>query len=213
MGLLCHFRGGGESSTNGPDGFVSNRDIGPILLAENGGGCLKLFGADVHGCSGLTLLLLLSDAKHNLEALAKCQFRLLGNKFAVLARHSESLTAFGVTKNYPRDTHILKLTGGDLASVGAGSRQTAVLGGNFNVLPQRLKGDRDVNEGGTHDNLGVGGDGSGSIEFCDELFERGDSSIGLPVSSDEVGTRAIGSGGARGGAFRTGAGISESHCV
>mmetsp|Transcript_9601 Transcript_9601/g.17333 ORF Transcript_9601/g.17333 Transcript_9601/m.17333 type:complete len:214 (+) Transcript_9601:307-948(+) len=213
MGLLRHLRGGGETSTNGPDGFVGNRHIGPILLAKNGGGCLELFGADVHGRSSLTFLLLLSDAKHNLKTLGKCQLRLLGNKFAVLTSHSEPLTAFGVTKNHPRDTHILELTGGDLAGVGAGSRQTAVLGGNFNILPQRLKGDRDVNEGGTHDNLGVGRDGSSGIEFSDELLERGDSSIGLPVSSDEVGTRAIGSGATRGGAFRTGAGIRERHCV
>lgn len=60
-------------------------------------------------------------------------------------------------------------------------------------------------------NFGVGGDGSCTVEFSDELFEGGDSSVGLPVTTDEVSAGVFGGGGAGGGAGGAGAGGDKGH--
>mmetsp|Transcript_31030 Transcript_31030/g.65510 ORF Transcript_31030/g.65510 Transcript_31030/m.65510 type:complete len:225 (-) Transcript_31030:51-725(-) len=201
MGFLCHFRGGGESSSDGPHRFVSDRHIGPFLLAKNIRQGLHLTSADIHGRASLTLLLLFTNTEHDLKSFSKRQLGLLGNKLTVLTSHTESLTTFRMSQDDPGNTHILELTRASLASVSTSSSQTAVLGGNCNILPQSHQTQGNVNEGSTDDNLGISGDGSGGVEVGNDLFGGGEGSVGLPVAAEKVGAAAVGCGGSFGGGF------------
>ena len=116
-----------------------------------------------------------------------------------------------MSKNDPGYTHIFELTGASLSGVGTSSGKTAVLCSNLNVAPQTLQADGNVNEGNTDNSFGISRDGSGTVELSDDLFARGDSTIGLPVSTEEVLASSFSGIRALGGASGAGAAISECH--
>jgi len=137
MGLLRHLRGGGQTGADGPNRFVGNGDVLPILLIKKLGGRGKLRSADIVGGAVLTLLLLLTNGEHDLEAGIEGDLNLLSNKLAVLTGHAEALSALGVANADPHDADILELRGADLAGVGALLLvDTAVLSTDGNVVTE-----------------------------------------------------------------------------
>ena len=157
------------------------RDILPIFLRKNLRGRLQLASANIHRRARLAFLLLLSDAKHDLQSLLERLLRLLGNEHAVLARHAEALPALGMAQDHPRHAQILELTRANLACVRAGSGEAAVLRGDGNILPHVFEAEGKVNEGGADDDFGVGGELAGSVEVGDDLLGRFDSAVVLPM--------------------------------
>ena len=187
MRLLSHLGGGSETSADGPNGLVGNGNVLPILLLKKLGGRGELRSADIVGGAVLTLLLLLSNGKHDLKTSIESDLDLLGNELTVLSGHTETLPALGVADDDPDATNVLQLGGADLAGVGTLLLvDAAVLCSDGNVLPKLGKAKGDVDEGGADGNLGVGGDGTGLVEGVDELGEGGNGTVALPVSTDEV---------------------------
>lgn len=187
MRLLRHLGGSSETSADGPNGLVGNGNVLPILLLKKLGGRGELGSTDIVGGAVLTLLLLLSNGKHDLEASIKSNLDLLGNELTVLSGHTETLPALGVADDDPDATNVLQLGGADLAGVGTFLVvDAAVLCSDGNVLPKLGKAKGDVDERGADGNLGVGGNGPGLVEGVDELGEGGNGTVALPVSTDEV---------------------------
>mmetsp|Transcript_9727 Transcript_9727/g.20361 ORF Transcript_9727/g.20361 Transcript_9727/m.20361 type:complete len:298 (-) Transcript_9727:20-913(-) len=194
MGFLCHLRCGGEAGSDGPDGFVSNSDTGPVFGGQGLGQRCQLLGADFHGDSGFTFFLLFTDGKHDLEAVVNSNLALLGAKLVGLSGHAEPFTTFGVTDNDPGDTEGLQLVGSNFSgeSTVAGVN-TTVLGTNGNVLAEIGQQLGDVDVWDAQGNLYVGRDGTGSVEDGDTLGVFVPGSVALPVSTDQVLAGSFGS--------------------
>lgn len=56
MDLLSLLSSSDLAGSDGPDGFVGDDNLGPLLLGELLGGGVELTGDDVDGAVGLTLL-------------------------------------------------------------------------------------------------------------------------------------------------------------
>mmetsp|Transcript_29509 Transcript_29509/g.70110 ORF Transcript_29509/g.70110 Transcript_29509/m.70110 type:complete len:219 (+) Transcript_29509:307-963(+) len=186
MSFLRHLGGSGKASSDCPNRLVRNTDVGPFVLAQDFSKRCHLLRAHVHGRTGLTLLLLLPDAEHDLQALVNRKLRLISDKLRVLTSHSKPLAPLRVTKDDPLEAKVLELRCAHLAGMRASSRQGRVLCGNLDVRPERIEKHRDVDERGPDNNISVRRDRSGSIELGDQLFHACDGTVGLPVSSDEV---------------------------
>mmetsp|Transcript_17888 Transcript_17888/g.26244 ORF Transcript_17888/g.26244 Transcript_17888/m.26244 type:complete len:338 (-) Transcript_17888:429-1442(-) len=85
VGILSLLRGGSQTSSDGPNGFVGNDSVLPVLLCENIGVSLDLRKHVFVSSSSLTCLKRLSTARHNLKSLIQSIFRLLGNLLIALS--------------------------------------------------------------------------------------------------------------------------------
>lgn len=179
--------------------LTGNDDVLPVLLGEGIGVGLDLGEDEVVGGAGLAVLLGLTAASDDLEALVEGVLGLLGDLGVGLALS----TALGVADDDPADAHIGEHVGGGLAGEGAVALDPAVLGADGNVGAELLLNALDVDLGGADDDLGVGGEGR-LVDHGDEVVDLGDRAIALPVTADEelAGLRA---GGGMEGA------VSSSH--
>lgn len=95
--------GGNLAGTDGPDGLVGNDNVGPVLdLLGNGS---ELTEDNLGGLVGLTLLQLLADTGHDLEAGLEGVGNLGANLFIRLL---EDLAALRVSENDPLNTEVLE---------------------------------------------------------------------------------------------------------
>mmetsp|Transcript_21483 Transcript_21483/g.37781 ORF Transcript_21483/g.37781 Transcript_21483/m.37781 type:complete len:227 (+) Transcript_21483:383-1063(+) len=190
MSFLCHFWGGSESSTDGPNRFIRNGNLVPVLGVENLGKGFQLLGTNLHGGSSFTFFLLFTDGKHDLQALIKGNLAFFGAQGLRLSGHSKSFTTFRVTDNDPGATDIFQLMRTDLSREGSVLGVVAtILGSNFNVIAKHGQGHGDVNVRDAQDDVDVGRDGSGVVEDLDPFDVLVVEAVALPVSSDQVSTR------------------------
>jgi hypothetical protein len=180
MGVLGLFRGGGQTSSNGPDGFVGNDDLLPVLLGEGIGISLDLRENILVGGSSLPLLKGLSTACHDRQTLVQGVLGLGGDLNIALSLS----TAFRMSNNNPADSHISKHISAGLTSEGAISLHPAILGTDRDIAAKSLLHLLDVNLRWADDNLGISGK-SGLVDHGNKIVGLGDSTIALPVSSDE----------------------------
>ena len=176
--------------------LTGNDDVLPVLLGEGIGVGLDLGEDEVVGGAGLAVLLGLTAASDDLEALVEGVLGLLGDLGVGLALS----TALGVADDDPADAHIGEHVSGGLAGEGAVALDPAVLGTDGNVRAELLLDTLDVDLGGADDDLGVGGEGR-LVDHRDEVVDLGDGAVALPVTTDEelAGLRA---GGGMEGAVR-----------
>ena len=184
VGVLSLLRSGNLASADGPDGLVSNDDIGPVGLVELIGAGLELAGVDLTGLARLALLELLTDAEHDGHALVDGGLGLDGNIFVGLVEEGTSLR---VTGKGPADAEVLHLTSGDVTGVSSEAILGHVLGGNVDVVLDLIKSGVQVDIGGSNDDrhlLGV------VLSLVQGLFGEGvderDVTVGLPVATDDV---------------------------
>mmetsp|Transcript_29212 Transcript_29212/g.54135 ORF Transcript_29212/g.54135 Transcript_29212/m.54135 type:complete len:294 (-) Transcript_29212:24-905(-) len=190
--LLRHFWSRCEPSSNSPDWLVGNSNIRPIFLTEKLRCRLKLLRTDIEGDTCLPFFLLLANGKHDLQSSIKCYLDLLGDKLAVFASHAKTLTTLGVTNNNPGDASINKLGCTDFTSVGSLLLiHTTVLGTDSDVITKSREADTDVNVRSANSDFSLLGDGASLIEHLDELLARRDSSVALPVATNEVRALAL----------------------
>mmetsp|Transcript_18489 Transcript_18489/g.37858 ORF Transcript_18489/g.37858 Transcript_18489/m.37858 type:complete len:211 (+) Transcript_18489:904-1536(+) len=81
MGVLCLLGGCGETSSDGPDRFVSDDNIFPIFGAEDISISLDLWKDEIVGGSGFAVFQRLSAARKDLDSLVKSVFGLSGDLF------------------------------------------------------------------------------------------------------------------------------------
>mmetsp|Transcript_6682 Transcript_6682/g.11669 ORF Transcript_6682/g.11669 Transcript_6682/m.11669 type:complete len:211 (+) Transcript_6682:407-1039(+) len=187
MSFLCHLGRGGKSGANGPDGFVGNGDLGPVLQRKGLGKRLQLLGTDLHSNATLTLSLLLTDAEHDLETVVDGNLGLFGAEVVGLATHAESLATFGVSNDDPSTSNVLQLVRSNLTSEGTTRTEVAtVLSTDFNVVTKRGKDHGDVDVGNTQNHIDVGRDRSRVVEGLNTLLVLCHEAIALPVASNEV---------------------------
>lgn len=160
--------------------LTGNDNVLPVLLGEDVGVGLDLGEDEVVGSSGLAVLLGLSAAGDDLEALVEGILGLLGDLKVGLALAA----ALGVADDDPADAHVGEHVGGGLAGEGAVALDPAVLGADGDVGAELLLDALDVYLRGADDDLGVGGEG-GLVDHGDEVVDLGDGAVALPVAADE----------------------------
>ena len=160
--------------------LTGNDNVLPVLLGEDVGVGLDLGEDEVVGSSSLAVLLGLSAAGDDLEALVEGVLGLLGDLKVGLALAA----ALGVADDDPADAHVGEHVGGGLAGEGAVALDPAVLGADGDVGAELLLDALDVDLRGADDDLGIGGEG-GLVDHGDEIVDLGDGAIALPVSADE----------------------------
>mmetsp|Transcript_2577 Transcript_2577/g.4651 ORF Transcript_2577/g.4651 Transcript_2577/m.4651 type:complete len:498 (-) Transcript_2577:2604-4097(-) len=106
VGLLGLLRGGGEAGADGPDGLVGDDDPLPVLRGEDVGIGLELGEDEVVGGSGLAVLLGLSAASDDGEALVEGVFGLGGAFLVGLAL----LPPLRVADDGPAEAHVSATT-------------------------------------------------------------------------------------------------------
>mmetsp|Transcript_11674 Transcript_11674/g.23944 ORF Transcript_11674/g.23944 Transcript_11674/m.23944 type:complete len:403 (-) Transcript_11674:236-1444(-) len=151
MSVLCLFRGGGETSTDGPNGFVSDDDVGPVFLGEDIGVSLDLRENKVVGGSSFTAFQRFTTACDDLKTLIKSIFGLCGN-FGVGFSLS---TTFGMSNKSPGDSHIGQHIGRSLTSVSSTTSGPAILGTDGDITADTTLDRLKVNLGRADDNFGV----------------------------------------------------------
>lgn len=190
LGLLGS---GGLAGPDSPDGLVGNDSAAGPLLGDELGDGLELSTDDLLHLAGLTLLEGLTDAEDDLQAGLEGSLCLFGNHFVRLA---EVGAALGVAEDHPGNLGVGQLGGGNLTGEGTGGLGVGVLGTNLDLLCLTCGGElglhvEQVEERGGDDNLGrlaevVAGQGS------DQLVDRLDRAVHLPVAADEEGARHFG---------------------
>ena len=176
--------------------LTGDDDVLPVLLGEGIGVGLDLGEDEVVGGASLAVLLGLTAASDDLEALVEGVLGLLGDLGVGLALAA----ALGVADDDPADAHVGEHVGGGLAGEGAVALDPAVLGADGDVGAELLLDALDVHLGGADDDLGVGGEGR-LVDHRDEVVDLGDGAVALPVTTDEelAGLRA--GGGMEGAVF------------
>mmetsp|Transcript_440 Transcript_440/g.1006 ORF Transcript_440/g.1006 Transcript_440/m.1006 type:complete len:217 (+) Transcript_440:1341-1991(+) len=180
MSVLCLLRSGSQSSSNGPDGFIGNDNIVPVLLAEDIGICLNLRKDKVIGSSSLTCLQWLTAACNNLQSLVKSILGLGGNLSISLSLS----TTFRMSHNSPLNTHVLQHISRCLSSKGTISLSPNILRSNGYISTKLLLHSLNIHLGRTYDNFRISGE-SGLVEHGHKVIDLADGSIALPVTADE----------------------------
>ena len=88
MNFLCLLGGGGFSSSNGPDGFVGNDYIIPVVNVCLD--CCHLSLIDSHGVSSLSFLKLFTNAGNDLKVVFQGMLCLQSNNFITLTEDVSS---------------------------------------------------------------------------------------------------------------------------
>ena len=124
MSLLRLLGRGSHTSSNGPDGLVSDHNFAPVidLLADSH----QLSRVDSCCLSSLTLVKLLADAGHDVEVLVKCGLDLGCDDLVGL---TEDVASLAVTENDPVETEVLDHSGGGLTSERSIAVEGAILCG------------------------------------------------------------------------------------
>jgi hypothetical protein len=87
LGLLG---GGNDSSSDGPDGLVSDDNVSPVLNVFTDG--LKLSSVDFVSASRFSLIELLSDASHHAESVIESILSFAADLIVGLSEDMASLT-------------------------------------------------------------------------------------------------------------------------
>mmetsp|Transcript_27918 Transcript_27918/g.41391 ORF Transcript_27918/g.41391 Transcript_27918/m.41391 type:complete len:568 (-) Transcript_27918:151-1854(-) len=164
VGILSLLGGSSQTSSNRPDGFVSNYNILPVLLGENISISLDLGKDILVGGSSLTSLKGLSAACHNLESLIK-RILGLGCNFSITLSLSTTLR---VSAYSPANSHISKHISRGFSGVSSISLYPNILCSYSNILAKLLSDSLNVYRGRAYDDLGVGGEG-GLVEHGNEI--------------------------------------------
>jgi len=180
--LLGLLGGSGLASADGPDGLVSDNDLGPVLdvLADGS----ELSGVDLVGLVGLSLVELLADAGHHVEAVLEGELGLQGNDVVGLA---EDVAALGVAEDDPVDGGVDGHLGGELTGLGTVVVEGSILSGHLHVgAGKGLLHGGDVELGGGHNNLdSCGVEGERLEDLHGEFAGKFKSAIALPVAADK----------------------------
>lgn len=148
VNLLSLLGGGDLASANGPDGFVGNDNLGPVVdLGLEG---LELLADNLNGLAGLALLEALTTAPDDVNAVLGSVLGLGGNNVVRLA---EDGAALGVAKDGPVDVGVSQLGDREFAGECTVGLVVDVLGGNLDLLAKTLAGRDEVKGGGGNDNL------------------------------------------------------------
>ena len=180
VSILSLLWGSGQTSSNGPDWFVSDNNLGPVLLGENIGISLDLREDEVVGGTSLTAFLWLTAASHDGKTRVDGVLGLGGTFFVRLAL----LTTLGVTGNSPLDTHIGQHLSRSLSGEGTLSLGPDILGTDRNVGADLVLDTLQVHLGWADNNLSLRGEGA-LVEHADKVVHLGHGTIALPVSSNE----------------------------
>jgi hypothetical protein len=133
---------------NSPDGLVGDDDLAPVLdLVRNS---LELLGDNVDGGAGLPLLEALTAAQDDADTAVERSLGLAGDEGVVLLQDGAAL---GVAEDGPCDAAVLELLGGDLTGEGTVGLVVDVLSGDLETLAEVLAGQKEVERGGSNDDL------------------------------------------------------------
>lgn len=135
MDLLCLLGRGDLASADGPDGLVSNNDLGPVASANLGLEGIQLLGHDRHGRASLTLLEGLTAAPDDADTVVDCVLGLGGDGLVRLAQDRAPLA---VAENGPGNAAVEQLRYGNLTSEGTVGFVVDILGSNLDLLAQLL---------------------------------------------------------------------------
>jgi len=116
--LLSLLWSGNLTSADGPDGFVSDDDVGPVV--DEFTDCGKLLCVDVIGLARFSLVEFLTNAGHNLEIVVDSVLHLLSDDLVSLAK---DVATFTVAENGPSETHVSDHLWGSFSSVCTGSEE------------------------------------------------------------------------------------------
>lgn len=182
MSLLSLLRRCSHTSSNGPDGLVSNHNLAPVidLLADGH----ELSRVDSGSLTSLTLVKFLANTGHDVEVLVKRGLDLGCDDLVGL---TEDVASLAVTENDPVEAEVLDHGGGRLASERSVAVKRTVLCGELHLgASKRLLGSTEVQEGRCNDNLNlvlVEAEGLQHVsgESAAEIY----SSIAFPISSNK----------------------------
>lgn len=152
MDLLGLLLGSDLAGSDGPDGFVGNDNVLPVLLLDGGGNGLELALDDIVGDVLLALLEGLTDTSDDLEARVEGRLDLVSYE---LVRVAEERAALRVAEDDPWDAGVLDLLGGDFTSEGARLLAVRVLGRDLDGLLDVTGDVEEVQGGGRNDDLCV----------------------------------------------------------
>lgn len=184
VSFLGDFRGGSLASSDGPDGFVSNNDLVPLVLRNSTDQSIELGLQDICGLVGFSLLEGFTNAVDNGETLLNGILGLGGNDSVGLAIEGSS---FGMAQDSPLKAEVDEVLGADFTSEGTESLFGAVLGTDLDigVGEDGLDG-RDLDENGGDDNIALV---IGEFELVDdglnEFLGLGNGVVALPVATNE----------------------------
>mmetsp|Transcript_28022 Transcript_28022/g.65147 ORF Transcript_28022/g.65147 Transcript_28022/m.65147 type:complete len:464 (+) Transcript_28022:520-1911(+) len=178
--VLGLFRGCSETSSNGPNGFVGNNNVFPVLLVKDVSVGLDLREDKIVGGSSFSAFQRFTTACNDLEALVESVLGLGGN-FGVGFSLS---TTFGVTHQGPLDTHVGQHIGRGFSSKGAISLCPHILGTNRDITTDSRLDRLKVDLGWANDNFRVLAQGR-LVEHGNEFFRFGNAAIAFPVTTDK----------------------------
>mmetsp|Transcript_18981 Transcript_18981/g.43850 ORF Transcript_18981/g.43850 Transcript_18981/m.43850 type:complete len:460 (-) Transcript_18981:90-1469(-) len=196
MCVLSLFGCGGETSSDSPDGFVSDDNILPVFLGENIGVCLDLREDEVVGGSGFAVFQRFSAACEDLNSVVKSVLSLGSNLFVGFTLFA----TFGVANKSPLNPHVLQHIGAGFTSESSISLGPYILGSNSNVSAQVFLHTLNVNLRRAYNDFSIGGQ-SGLVEHRNKLLCLRHSTVALPVTADEeftsvnLGGRVVGTSG------------------
>lgn len=140
MDLLGLLNGGDLAGANGPDGLVSNDNLGPVR--DLGLESLELLANNLNGLAALALLKRLAAAPDDANAVFNGVLGLGGDG---LVRLAEDGAAFRVAEDGPADLAVDELGDGQFTGKGTVGLVKDVLGSDANfgteVLPDKGKVD------------------------------------------------------------------------
>jgi hypothetical protein len=136
------------SSANGPDRFIRDNDLAPLLGLDSVGNSAELSRNNLGSNTHLPLLKALSTAEDNIEASLNRSAGLGTHKLVALAKDGPPL---GVAKDHPFDPGVPELLRDYLARVLAFVED--VLRRDFDVFAQELQHEEEVERGGRDDDL------------------------------------------------------------
>mmetsp|Transcript_27463 Transcript_27463/g.46607 ORF Transcript_27463/g.46607 Transcript_27463/m.46607 type:complete len:347 (-) Transcript_27463:216-1256(-) len=181
--LLCLFRSGHNTSSNGPDWLLGNNNVAPISdLISNGG---QLTSIDLVGLATLALVELLSDAQHHLQTCLQGICGLGCNSLVGLHQLRQGAT-LGVAQDDPIETGILDHICADLTSESSTTANPAVLESNTEIRSQHSSSVIPKQHRGRNDDFNTGP--SKVVSFVQRADQRLDArpvTVALPVPSDD----------------------------
>jgi len=189
VGLLSLLGGSNLASADGPDGLVSDDDLGPVVNFLSDGS--ELSGVNFVSLVRLTLINLLTDAGHDGETVAQSELGLLGNNFVSLTKDVATLA---VSENDPVDLGIDEHLSAEFTGVCAIVEKGGILSGDLNLGASKSSLHGGEVEGGWGNNdFDLGGVEVHSLEdISGEFLSEVKSAIALPVAADEVSSHYVG---------------------
>ena len=148
MNFLRLFSASHLSSTNSPDRFIGNDNLGPIRNFILDG--LQLRCNNIDGLIALPLFQALAAAEYNADAPIESSLGLGSNEHVVFL---ENHTTFRVAKESPGDVTVLELVDGDFAGESTVGLVEDILGCDFQTRLEVLAGEKEVECWWCNDNL------------------------------------------------------------